>query len=799
MTNKLILHNARKAVRRILTVGLVLLTTITMLTSGGTQVFAYEFDYEFNPNDPNVSLVKTFTNVRHETQRLADEVVYFGYENYPNGSGTNGYGFEVAINSQGYIIEKNVNVAMPENGFIVSGHGVNSTALQTLELGDIVFYDEVRAEIKVYRHALYSLLAGCYFNYEAALGYFNFAKNNLYDFDVEGTQAILNDIENRLQTMASYDDGTPLTTQEMVQLTLNKTKIADLTNEVQYRTLPFRKVEAVAMWHRPTVANLSYAGTIAFLDHIKQAGVNVLLVETLWNSYPIYESEVAETQPLMKITGTDVFGPEYGNDYLLCLITEAHKRGIEVHAWSQTMRGGTSDTGSINDIPSHLNPEWIQRNYQGGLTFDGPMMYLDPANPEVVEHLKAIYREMVLKYDWDGIELDYIRYPYSNLPTYISNSSTTDLKDGGYTTYAMNEFLASIGRTGANLRELIKTNSDIRRQWTEYRASKITDMVDVLAKLIRELKPDLDISMAVAASHTEAKTNYMQDWMSWVQNGWIDTYRPMAYLGSVEQIEHFAKQYVALANQLSALEMGLGSAYEGFPAIINQLQMEVTYVNKGIGSAIFASQQIFSIGTASKAVQESFKAMKLHTARYEKISPYDHIKTIVDGSMDYLLDKIDRLYAPAGNFDNKETLKTIINNVKKVELKSPSDYPALEEALLNLRGYNSQTPNETIKTRINEDLDYLLNLIDLRINRALINHGYWNGKGERPDISTFEFPEFGRVTTTPGGESNGKGFFSFLNCNKSDIATVTGILGTLTLLFLVVRRKRYEKNSISAA
>ena len=52
--------------------------------------------------------------------------------------------------------------------------------------------------------------------------------------------------------------------------------------------------------------------------------------------------------------------------------------------------------------------------------------------------------------------MDYIRYPYSNLPTYISNSSTTDLKDGGYTTYAMNEFLASIGRTGANLRELIK-------------------------------------------------------------------------------------------------------------------------------------------------------------------------------------------------------------------------------------------------------------------------------------------------------------------------------------------------------
>ena len=60
MSNKLIFQNARKTILRVLTIGLVLLTTIVMLTSGGNQVFAYEFDYEFNPEDPNVSLIKTF-------------------------------------------------------------------------------------------------------------------------------------------------------------------------------------------------------------------------------------------------------------------------------------------------------------------------------------------------------------------------------------------------------------------------------------------------------------------------------------------------------------------------------------------------------------------------------------------------------------------------------------------------------------------------------------------------------------------------------------------------------------------
>lgn len=791
-------ENKKRKIYDSIAKGLALVLTLNimlavMLFTGGTKVLAYEFNFEFNPQDPNINLIKTFTSVRHETSRLQDQIVYFSSQNYPNGSGTNAYGYEVAVNNKGFVVEKNTNVVMPQGGFVVSGHGINASSLQSLDLGDIVIYNKNAAEIKVYRHHLYSPLASAYFSYESAKAYFDNAIANLYDIKVEETQAILTDIENRIQQMAAYDTGAQLTTSQIVQLTTHKTRVLDLANEVQYRTLPFRKVEAVAMWHRPTVANLTLAGTLQFLDTLKSAGVNVLLVEALWNSYPIYESEVAETQPLMKIEGVDVFGPEYGNDYLLCLITEAHKRGIQVHSWSQTMRGGTSDNDSISDIPKHLKPEWVQRNYQGGLTFDGPMMYLDPANPEVVEHLKAIYTEMVQKYDWDGIELDYIRYPYSTVRDYVSNSSTTNLTDGGYTDYAMNDFLASIGRTGENLRTLIRTNSEIRRQWSDYKTAKITNMVDVLSKLIRELNPKLEISMAVAADHLGAPYYYNQDWMSWVQAGWIDVFRPMAYMGSVDQIEEYAIDYVKLSKGLSALEMGLGSAYEGYPAIINQLQMEVTIENFGVGSAIFASQQIFSKTSPSKVIQESLKAMKLHTARYDKISPYDNINTIIDGSMDYLLDKMNRIYIPAGNFTNSDTLKTIINNVKNVELKSPSDYPALKDALQNLKAYNSDTPNEIIKARINEDIDYLLNLIELRINRALINNGYWNGKGTRPDISALAFEEFETLDPAqPGNPKPEKGCFSFIGCGGDDIATISGIIASATLLGFVLRRKRND-------
>lgn len=674
---------------------------------------------------------------------------------------------------------------MPSNGFIISGHGTSASSLQQFDLGDIVIYDKVAQKVDVYRHDLYSPLASAVYSQEKAIGYFNYAKTNLYDFEVEETQNILDEIDTRIEEMAALDTGEKLGVMDKVKLSTNKNIILKLSDEVRYRTLPFRKVESVALWHRPTVANLTLAGTLSFLDTIKEAGVNLLLVEALWNSYPIYESDIAEVQPNMVIKGENVFGEEYGNDYLLCLITEAHKRGIEVHAWSQTMRGGTSATGVVSDIPAHLKPEWIQRNYQGKLTFDGTMMYLDPTNPEVVEHLKAIYKEMVTKYDWDGIELDYIRYPYSTVNDFVSGSSTANLIDGGYTQYAMNDFLKSIGRSNQNLHELIKNDKNIRNKWSEYRTSKVTNMVLELSTMIRELNPDLDISMAVAADDQGATYYYMQNWMQWVQDGWIDTFRPMAYLGSVDQIEKYAIDYVAKANNLSQLEMGLGSAYENYPAIVNQLQMEATISNFGIGSAIFASQQIFGKGVPSSAIEESHKAMKLHTARYEKISPYEHFQTILHGSLDYLVDKMDRIYKPAGNFSNIDTLKQIIDTVKKIEINSPSDYKAVMDGLEMLSGYNSMTENKIIKARINDDLEYLMNLLNLKINRELINNGYWNGKGERPDISTKSFKDFEKVGPIIDEPVEKKGCFNF----SSTEIIITSFFAAIALFGLVLRRR----------
>lgn len=773
-----------KHIIKIITIVLLLIFSLSI--SGGYIVKAFEFDYEFNLDDEDLKLIKTFTGdkVKFEAPiRYQDDIIYYSYQNFPNGSGANQYGYEVAVNDKGFIIELATRVSMPKNGFVISAHGDKTTSIKSeVKLGDIVIVNKSKNEISFYRHNLYSSLASSYVSYQNAIDKFEEAKTQLHDIKTVEIIEKINQILLKLDEIKAYNKNEKLSIMEVVKINSLSNSIRVLEGQIVYMCLPFRKVEAVAMWHRPTVGILTYHGVISFLNEVQKAGINLILVETLWNSYPVYPSKLAETYPLMVINGEHVFG-EYGNDYLACFIAEAHKRNIEVHAWTQTLRGGTTYNNNINDVPAHLDKSWIQKDYHGNLGFDGPMMYLDPANPDVLKHLKAIYTEIINQYDWDGIEVDYIRYPYTTINNYLSNSDTSNLIDGGYTEYAMTDFLSLIGKTGSDLRQLIKTNATVRRQWCDYRINKVTNVVKELTKLIKDINPELEISMAVAADYEGGTKYYMQNWMSWIKEGLIDTFRPMAYMGDIQAIADYTIKYTNLANNLSFLEMGIGSGYEGYPPLVNQLQMEAVMNNNAIGSAIFASQNIYN-------QPQAMEAMQLHTNRFEKVAPYEHFGLVLEESMNYLVDKMERIYEKEPNTDNLNNLKQIIINIKGILIKSASDYAYALDCLKNLRDNNKLTTNKIVKARIDDDVNYLINLLEIKINRALINYGYWDGKGTRPDISEFSFPELKKITNSNDDIKIEDG--GCFGCGGNELISISsGLIVIVSLGFSALKRK-YE-------
>jgi uncharacterized lipoprotein YddW (UPF0748 family) len=104
-----------------------------------------------------------------------------------------------------------------------------------------------------------------------------------------------------------------------------------------------------------------------------------------------------------ELTGT--LGRDPGWDPLEFAIEEAHKRGIEVHAWFNVAKVYNNGQPPLSS-PRHIlrsHPEWAQ-NYEGE-------WWVDMGKPEVREYTENLVMELVRLYDLDGIHFDYIRYP----------------------------------------------------------------------------------------------------------------------------------------------------------------------------------------------------------------------------------------------------------------------------------------------------------------------------------------------------------------------------------------------------
>lgn len=106
------------------------------------------------------------------------------------------------------------------------------------------------------------------------------------------------------------------------------------------------------------------------------------------------------------LTGTRGGEPTY--DPLAYLIEEAHKRGMEVHAWINPYRFASSSTYKNNtatDYPT-THPDWVQ-------FCDAADIYLiNPGNPEVRQRIVDVINDILDKYDVDGFIFD--DYFYQN-------------------------------------------------------------------------------------------------------------------------------------------------------------------------------------------------------------------------------------------------------------------------------------------------------------------------------------------------------------------------------------------------
>ncbi|MEP0548698.1 MAG: family 10 glycosylhydrolase [Rhodothermales bacterium] len=145
------------------------------------------------------------------------------------------------------------------------------------------------------------------------------------------------------------------------------------------------------------------AQLIGILDALQGAGINAVVFQVRTESDAFYASE---TEPWSYwLTGEQGTAPDPFYDPLAFAIEEAHKRGMELHAWFNPYRAvrGSGYANSADHV-SMEHPEWL-------LTF-GNLQVLNPGLPEVREYVTDVIAEVAERYDIDGVHFDDYFYPY---------------------------------------------------------------------------------------------------------------------------------------------------------------------------------------------------------------------------------------------------------------------------------------------------------------------------------------------------------------------------------------------------
>ena len=312
------------------------------------------------------------------------------------------------------------------------------------------------------------------------------------------------------------------------------------------------------------------AELVAIFDKLKSAGINAVFFQVRTECDALYESNLEPWS--YWLTGRQGKAPVPFFDPLKIAIDEAHKRGMELHAWLNPYRA-VKTSGEYGISPNHVtqkHPEWV-------LSFKDLKM-LDPGLPAVQEYILQVIDDIVSRYDIDGIHFDDYFYPYGPHVT-TEDKASFDKYAGGF--------------------------SNIE----DWRRNNINTLIRHVGELIREKKPlvKFGVSPFGIAENKFANTNGFEaynilysDPVNWIKNKYVDYIVPQIYW----EINHAKASFAKLLPWWGSVNNGrqvyvghyasnyLSAKYTGSPAELqNQIQLARNTPNI-LGSVFFSAKTI---------------------------------------------------------------------------------------------------------------------------------------------------------------------------------------------------------------
>ncbi len=351
-------------------------------------------------------------------------------------------------------------------------------------------------------------------------------------------------------------------------------KSKELLLKALFQQVPKSEIEGRAIWlDRGSIVSAgSPEGLRQLIQRIAKSGFNMIYFETINAGYPIYPSQLIEQNPQVK-----------GWDPLAVAIDESHRLGVELHAWVWVFAVGNTRHNKILGQPLTYpgpvlsRPELMAEAMHGRNAELVPAQqyeyWLSPASHKARRFLISEFAEIVKNYPVDGLQLDYIRYPFQK--------STVPM---GLESFAVNRFESE---TGLNM----DAPSEYTMQaWTAWRAFQVTTFVKELSENLKNIRPDLKLSAAVFPIARHGRMLMIQqDWETWVRNGWIETINPMAYSRSARSLQRLVEYIHNIGEDKALVYPGLSLSKLNSVELLDTLEVAR---NTGVmGTTLFAAAQ----------------------------------------------------------------------------------------------------------------------------------------------------------------------------------------------------------------
>jgi uncharacterized lipoprotein YddW (UPF0748 family) len=247
-------------------------------------------------------------------------------------------------------------------------------------------------------------------------------------------------------------------------------------------------------------------------EKARKAKFNMVFFQVRGNGTSFYHSSFEPWAA--ELTG--LLGKDPGWDPLQFAIDEAHRLGLELHAWINTFpiwRGGIPPIETNPPQPLLAHPEWVVCDGGGKpMTVDAPKegyIWASPGIPAVRRHVLGVVMDIVTKYDVDGIHFDYIRYPEESPSRGYSHDSIS---------------VARFNSVEGNPYKLA---------WDHWQREQVNEFVFKAYNALTAAKPWVKVSAAVIGKYMGAGWNsysvVYQDPRAWMELGKIDFIVPMVY------------------------------------------------------------------------------------------------------------------------------------------------------------------------------------------------------------------------------------------------------------------------------